>query len=56
MLLVTSNQTFPFCSGTIANGLQDRITNDTPHGLKSDKIWLIAIIDFEKMPREKSMQ
>ncbi len=29
------------------------MANDTPHGLKSNRIWLIVIIDYEKMPREK---
>lgn len=45
-----------FFNGTIAIGLWKRKTIDTPHGLKLIKIRLIAIIDFEKMPREKKMQ
>ncbi len=39
ILLVLGNQTFPFSSGTAKIiGLCNKMANDTPHGLKSNRI------------------
>lgn len=52
MVLVVRDQTFPFLCDTASNiFLGNRMTHKTTHGLSSNGMGFITVIDHKKMPR-----
>jgi hypothetical protein len=52
MLLVICDHTFLFLNGIVRTvHMKDIMTNHTTHVLNINRIWLIVVVNHQKMPR-----